>query len=537
LASAFCILSIRPDWIYDAGFQLSFLSVLAISMTALPLMSEFVLPLWKPLRHAGDDEHLILTQGALYCIGRRLRCRCELFAEAVTDRWSAWGGRLIIHAGRIFAWAGTAVLSMILVSVSVQLWLEPVLAYHFNRLSWIAPFANLLAVPLSSAVLGAGIVMVITPDAVWLVNATVWLASLLLKAAAWISACPFAWQRCPTPSLGWVIAGCMLLAFWYFLHWRHSWIPWLYVGSLLACLSFNIHLLCLWQLWLEPNHLHADQRLLRLTFLDVGEGDSMVLEFPDQRVWLIDAGGLHARQNASGGFDVGEAIVSRYLWHFWLTRLDRVVLTHSDADHAGGIPAVLKNFPVSRLEIGNVDQDLDQIYSVCSSKSIPVHSLHRGDAAVSGDIFLQVLNPPAASSDRSTNDGSIVLRLKYGRFSALLTGDLESAGEMNILAERLNMRSLLLKVSHHGSRHGTTELFLENVNPRWAVVSVGRNSFGHPAAEVMGRLAQQGVRTFLTQDQGAISFETDGIRYFIRSFSSGILESGILPLSAADDYR
>ena len=112
----------------------------------------------------------------------------------------------------------------------------------------------------------------------------------------------------------------------------------------------------------------------------------------------------------------------------------------------------------------------------------------------------------------------------------MLTGDLEKAGEREVAALGEDLHSHLLKVAHHGSRWGTTQALLDRAQPRWAVVSVGRNNpFGHPSREVMARLRQHGVRPFLTLDEGAITFETDGSRYAIKSHVRGILEEGNIP--------
>ena len=137
---------------------------------------------------------------------------------------------------------------------------------------------------------------------------------------------------------------------------------------------------------------------------------------------------------------------------------------------------------------------------------------------------MRVLNPPRGRPFRSINDGSLAIRLEFGRFSALLAGDMEGPAET-----AATMPSLLLKVGHHGSRNATLDPFLEQVRPRWAVISVGRkNPFGNPSAETLQRLLRHRARILVTADLGAISFETDGSRYRISSHTLGILEQGVL---------
>jgi competence protein ComEC len=229
---------------------------------------------------------------------------------------------------------------------------------------------------------------------------------------------------------------------------------------------------------------------------------------------------------------VGESVVSRYLWHFWITHLDRVVLSHPDQDHAGGVPAILKNFDVAEFAYGEIRTDpaLGRILQTAHKKLIPARLTGRGDTIVQGGVRISLLNPPAGGVNQTTNDNSIVLHLEFGRFSALLTGDLEAPGETDVLSHCRKLDGVMLKVSHHGSRHGTMESFLSRVNPKWAVISVGRNNpFGHPAPEVMSRLLRHGVLPLATTDHGAVSVETDGIRYQIESHVCGIVEKGLLP--------
>jgi competence protein ComEC len=121
------------------------------------------------------------------------------------------------------------------------------------------------------------------------------------------------------------------------------------------------------------------------------------------------------------------------------------------------------------------------------------------------------------------------MQLSFGRFSALLTGDLEKSGETELLAQPGISGCQLLKVAHHGSRSGTTDAFLDRVQPRWAAISVGRNNpFGHPSRETMYRLRQHGARPLSTIDEGAITIETDGYSYVLKSHIHGILERGYL---------
>ncbi len=546
LAAALLLLAARPVWLMDTGFQLSFLAVMAIALTALPAVRRYLNPVWDPLAHAGR-ERLFLRPGRWHRLGRRLRTECEMLVEAIAERRPPRLARLLLWGCRGTGRAGFAVTAMILTTLSVQLWMEPLLAMNFNRIGWIAPLANLVIVPLSSAVLAAGIAAALAAHVPVAAGALLALAgqgaSLLLACAAWFASFGAGWQRCPTPGAGWVLAGILLLCLWGLCGWRRSWIPCAYVAALLACLSCNARSPAE-RLFQECREAFGGGEEgvwtrgappLRLTFLDVGEGDAVVIAFPDRRVWLLDAGGLAlnpSREEDAYAFDIGEAVVSRYLWHEWTPRLDRVILSHADQDHAGGLRAVLRNFPVSEFRHAQHDPDaaLRRILRIAGDRKVPEGLLFAGMEDSVGPVSVRVLHPPADAVFRSSNETSVVLRLACGRFAALLTGDLEKAGEAALLARTEEMSGPLLKVAHHGSRFATSEALLGRVRPRWAVVSVGRNNpFRHPAREVMDRLRRHGVRPLLTMDEGAITFETDGRRYRIRSHVRGILETGMLP--------
>jgi competence protein ComEC len=146
-------------------------------------------------------------------------------------------------------------------------------------------------------------------------------------------------------------------------------------------------------------------------------------------------------------------------------------------------------------------------------------------------VHVAVLAPPDGSEAYAANDRSVVLHLTYGRFSALLPGDVERRMEGELVSSWHDaLRSDLIKVAHHGSASSTTDAFLSRVRPRWAVISAARNNpFGNPAPAVVLRLARRGALPLLTMDHGAVTLETDGLRYVLTSHVGGVLASGILP--------
>jgi competence protein ComEC len=271
-----------------------------------------------------------------------------------------------------------------------------------------------------------------------------------------------------------------------------------------------------------------------MVFLDVGQGDAIVVRFPDGRVWAIDAGGLRvdmSKPDAANALDIGEAVVSRFLWSEWIVALDRILLTHPHMDHAGGLPALLKNFPCSRFVYGDAGTDTIQahILDIARGAGASPRSIAGEEIEEIAGVNVHTLRPGGNAPARLLNNNSLVMRIRYGNFSALLAGDLEETGEAGMRLGERDWSSQLLKVPHHGSRTATSNRFLDRVQPRWAVISAGwRNPFQNPSRETLLRLLRHGSRLLLTMDQGAIFFETDGVRYWLRSHQLGILEEGIL---------
>ena len=542
LGSAIILLVAHPCWLFETGFQLSFLSVAAIATAAAPAINACIRPVCEPIIYSGKADRLFLQEGKWHRCGRRLRTKCEVLIEAITDPLPPISFRILMLIPRGIGSAGLALASMIVTSIMVQIWLAPLLACCFNRISWISPLANLVVVPFSSVVLRTGIAAAIAANipvfGPALVRIAGSLASHLFSCAARTTALPAAWQRCPTPSAAWVLAGILLLFIWSFFEWRRFWVPCCAIAVMLAFLSYgSVPVLgsLISKIHHAVNHDEIWERnapILSFTFLDVGEGDSIVIRFPDARVWVLDAGGLRqppSQIDGAYGFDIGEAVVSRYLWHEWIGRLDRLILSHPDIDHAGGMPALMRNFRVDGFDYPRTASDpiMDMISTIAHEKKMPLHQLHMGTEENVGPVNVRVLNPPVNSAFSSTNENSLVLQFSFRRFSALMTGDLEKGAEADVLFHSANLRCPLLKVAHHGSRSGTSNLFLDRVQPRWAVISVGRNNpFGHPSKETLGRLLQHGARSILTIDEGAITFETDGARYLIKSHIHGVLERG-----------
>jgi len=258
---------------------------------------------------------------------------------------------------------------------------------------------------------------------------------------------------------------------------------------------------------------------MRLTLLDVGQGDGLVVQIPGGRSLLVDAGGTPST------FDIGDRVVAPALWALGVRRLDWPAVTHPDLDHIGGAASVASAFrPREVWEGVPVPRDARRtgLYEWVSAGGATWREARRGDRLRVGSVTLDVLNPSSPDWERQTvrNDDSLVLRLRYGTVELLLTGDISAEVERTLLdADEARDRPLrVLKVAHHGSRTSSSAAFLSRYAPVAALVSVGKgNTFGHPATEVVAGLERAGARVFRSDRDGAITVETDGRELRLRT--------------------
>jgi len=256
----------------------------------------------------------------------------------------------------------------------------------------------------------------------------------------------------------------------------------------------------------DGGHVLPDGRL-EAHFLDVGQGDCILLQTPDGRNVLIDAG------------DRGSAgDVVRYLERNGVGRIDLLVITHPHMDHIGGLPRVLERFGVAKvIDAGypHGSQAYKEVLSSIASRRIDYRSAAASPSPrVSKDVSFEVLWPPngyAPSGEAGLNNGSVVLRVAFGDVSLLLAGDIQHDAECRILAARRELQSTILKVAHHGSPDSTSSEFLQVVQPEYAVISVGaENAHGHPGRATLRRLNASGAAIYRTDRDGNVVFTTDG---------------------------
>jgi competence protein ComEC len=284
--------------------------------------------------------------------------------------------------------------------------------------------------------------------------------------------------------------------------------------------------LLLWQPW--PSG--PPSKVLELTAIDVAQGDSLLLSFPQGKLMVVDGGGIlqYGRVRKSN-FDTGEDVVSPYLWSRGIRRIDILVATHAHEDHIGGLKSVMENFRPAEFWTGaNPPAAL-----VAQARALHIRVLeqHLAPPFDYSGARIQFLSPPEGyAAPKIGNNDSLAFRITYGSRAFLLTGDLERPMEGILLGEGVDLHSDVLKVGHHGSRTSTMEPFLEAVAPSIAIISAGYgNSFGHPHPDVVRRLKERNVTILRTDDDGLVTVRTDGHKLAFDSMAWGVLRFGQAP--------
>lgn len=507
--AAWWVLLKDPRWMDDSGFQLSFSAALAIAVVGLPLLRRTTQPCKEALRTL-DSIHLdrnFSPRLAAWRVALRLRgSRLEEFAglarSALCIRLVAWPYRLAL-----------GLLDIFLVSMAIQAVLLVPLMVYFHRVVLPVIFLNVPVIPLVGMIIPLGFSYLacasLFPQVSWLLGwACGLLAEGLLGLNRTFSAIPWLGFSLPQVPLGWVLAYYGSLALWVATG----------VPRLLRLTGGFIWLASLAVLLSGEPGLKSGSREMRLTFLDVRQGDCILASWPNGRHVLVDGGGSwtgagRRSEIRATAFDVGEQVVAPYLWNRGIRSLEAVVLTHAHQDHMGGLSFILDHFDVKEFWIGTnpIGPDLRPLIEKAAARGLRIRAFQAGDTLGFHGSRLEFLNPGCGPSDGNINNDSLVLRMTYGRRSFLLTGDIEEPVEACLATLGPGLQSDVLKVAHHGSETSTSSLFLNRVNPVIAVVSAGKvNPFGHPHPEVVRRLETFPLQLFRTDRQGAVTIGSDG---------------------------
>jgi competence protein ComEC len=501
-AAALGVLIWSPAALFEASFQMTFLAIVAIGGIAVPLAERSFLP----YAHAAErlwDKWIDITLPPH--VGQ-FRLMLRLWSEAIAAVAGAWTRGLPSLLVRWSFWA----LELALIGAVAEVVMVLPMAVYFHRATMFAVPTNMLSVPL---------VAVLAPIAVITFCASLvspWFAMLPGAATALllhgvtgvigrISAVRSADLRVPAPV--WWIA-LLAIVTWAFCCWAvrrsRGW-AWAAVAVL--------PLVPLMVLWPEPAIVSPG--VMEVTAIDVGQGDSIFIVGPDGSTMLLDAGGpvggVTEAAEATSRFDVGEEVVSPYLWSRRFRRLDVLALSHAHSDHMGGMPAVMRNFRPRELWV-SIDPNSDAYRALLSEAKdlgVQVRHFYAGDQLAWGGMQVTMLAPESGYRNprEPVNNDSLVMRMQYGRSSVLLEGDAEAPSEREMLAHGRVTAVTLLKIGHHGSRTSTTQEFLDAAAPMDAVVSVGRgNTFGHPRYEVIERIAEARIKLYRTDQFGLTTF-------------------------------
>ncbi|MDQ2085939.1 DNA internalization-related competence protein ComEC/Rec2 [Herbivorax sp. ANBcel31] len=401
---------------------------------------------------------------------------------------------------------------IISLTLAAQLGVIPVVAFYFNEISLVSVISNVLVAPVVGIITILGLVMAVLgqihiffSQAVGLCNNA--LLSFVLFVSSRISSLPFATVRVITPSILFIGAyyTCLFYFFWYKPKYK--------VQLMLkhrVIIGVSVFIVILINLFIPKG--------LEVVFLDVGQGDSAFIRTESGKTVLIDGGGY---LDADDDSNIGDDVVIPFLLDYGVTKLDVVAVTHGHIDHTQGLEPVLESFDVSNFIIPDVPvmDGLEELLRIAKERDINIESCKKGDIIdLDRKTHFKVLHPKRDFyiNESALNNNSLVLKLYYEDVSMLFTGDIEIEAERMLIDDEVFMESDVLKVAHHGSGSSTTPEFLERVNPLVAVISVGRNNFGHPSSDVLDLLKGQEVHVLRTDKDGAVIVKSDGeeIRVF-----------------------
>ncbi len=461
--AAIVILLIWPSALFDLSFQLSFLATYAI-ITGYPRVKDLL-----PERFSRSERW-----------------------------WARW-----LRDG-------------LLVSVAAQLGTLPVVAGTFYQVSWMSAVANLFIGPLVFLNTTFGVLTVLTgPLAIEIarlfsaVNALVLYGMIHLSRT--FSSVPSALLQVPAPSglffLSFYAAGLLLL-------WNPDGPRWR--RTRLGLVAFSVLVFCYGLL---------PERALEITVLDVGQGDAIFIACPNGRTLLVDGG------PRSPAYDAGARVIIPFLRAKGHRRVDTIIVTHPHLDHYGGLSAVVESVDVGEIVSSGVTSESGSYHTwreTVERHGIPYRAVVKGDTLVAlGDVRGVFLHPDpffvSGASKAHANDVSVVLRLSYGEFSMLLTGDIEEKAEYAVVRMArapAALRSTVLKSPHHGSITSSGTAFLNAVDPEAVAVSAGlNNAFRHPSPQVLERYRRRGAAVYRTDLGGAVIIRSDGQSWELEYFA------------------
>ncbi|MGD9076104.1 MAG: DNA internalization-related competence protein ComEC/Rec2 [Desulfobacteraceae bacterium] len=478
--AAFVVLAIDPHSLFGISFQLSFGAVIGILWLAPAIYSKIFAPVAEDMKRGRIIERL----------------------------WTYFGG-------------------LIAVTLSAMIFLLPIISFYFHRISVVAIPANIIVVP----ILGLWVIPLGLLSVASLPISTT-LAQLFLQLGAWgmewMTAAVQVWTHFPwasfwvvTPSAFEMLIFYSLILFIFFIR-RWSWAKWgLFVVLFLLAADISY--------WAYKTRYNP---CLKVTYLDVGQGNAALIQFPGKKRMLIDGGGF-----SRSTFDVGRMVVAPFLFNSKILRVDYLVLTHPQADHMNGLRFIASHFHPKEFwynGYGVRNHSFIELMRIVEGskirKRLPFHI--RGVREISG-VKVELFHPYSEESKElllenaaGMNNSSLVLKLSYGGKSLLFPGDLERAGEEVVISRAGSLlRSDILLAPHHGSRYSCSKAFLQMVRPQTCIISSGHgNYFGFPHSETLKRLSSAGSQVLRIDQEGAVQLSLGPNRFDVRTFLRGPLK-------------
>lgn len=413
--------------------------------------------------------------------------------------------------------------SLLIISFSAVIFLLPVTTYYFHRISIIAVPINLIVEPLLGLwILPVGLLSILFLPVSYPFSCLIlkigsygldWMMNIIefWSSFNWVSF----WSVTPNP---FEIGLCYGIIFFFMFTLKNR--AWAKIGLALILVICSVDI----SYWIYQTRFN---RHLKVTYLDVGQGNSALIQFPGKERMLIDGGGFQISDS-----DVGRMVVAPFLFHSKILRVDYLVLSHPHPDHMNGLLFIASNLKPKEFWHNGDSVDTpayNELMNIIESKKTKIllpSDLYKG-RDISG-VKIELLHPTPGSKgagssyeDRDLNNNSLVLKITYNGISFLFPGDIETQSEEKLVSNAgSTLDSDILLVPHHGSRNSSTTLFLKAISPEICVISSGKgNRFGFPHKETIKRLRETGCRIIWIDEVGTVQVKAGGAdRYEVRSF-------------------
>ena len=379
------------------------------------------------------------------------------------------------------------ILNIVISSVAAQIFIFPIILYIFGTISLTFIFSNLLIIPLSTVITIIGLFIMICPLQIF--GFVEPLIELTINIVGFFSNIGISKIYCIIPNIKEIITYYVMSLYLYYMLRRD------YIYKIKHFFrKYKKIIVIILLLSIGTSYIYKNiQKDLYINFIDVGQGDSTLITTQFNKKILIDGGG----SEFGSTFDVGEKTLLPYLLKKKIHKLDYVIISHFDSDHVGGILTILEELNVKQVLIPKqveYSENYNKFLDIIKKRNIKVKIVGEGNTInIDKNTYLDILWPEEKQiKDNVLNNNSLIVRLCYKNFKMLFTGDIEEIAEQRLLQKYEKTEKLtadILKVAHHGSKSSSIAEFLEKVNPRIALIGVGKNNkFGHPNAGVLDRL-------------------------------------------------